>query len=186
MLKWLIVVLMALGLLAMVGASLNSCQTNKELVSEKEVEKIINILNEAETPFIEPDLGYNLFYGDFSEIEKIAQIPKWIMDHFPHVPGRSWNSPEQIIRNGYVNFNDFTILLINIAKVRFDVELDLVIMDTRDVILDYGQDNQAMIGYKGKIYVAFDIRYQIDKKPKYFYPFNKVIDTDNIIRRGII
>jgi hypothetical protein len=132
-----------------------------------------------------PILGYDLYYGDYSEIQYITDIPTWIQTHFDYQCSNDWYSPEEITKNGFINLNGFAILLMNIAKVQFDIEFNLVLIDTYD-LMEYGIHNQAMVEYQRLIFNIFDLNYVIsNRQPNTMYLFNTVFRIFRIDFRTI-
>lgn len=176
--RWLIMLTMILTLFC-------SCVTTTEKVIEEiKTEEILKL--PTEEIFIEPLLGFDLYYGDYTEIQDMYAISEWIMTNFIFVPGDTWNSPEEIMQNQYINFNGFTILLMNIAKVKFNIELNLAIIDVHD-LLEYGQTNHALVEYQGIVYTVFDLYYGIfNRQPKYIYLFDKVFNSSHLDPNTIV
>jgi hypothetical protein len=143
----------------------------KTIKKEEEVTEILQLPLINSTELI---LGYDLYYGDYSEIQHITLISIWIQANFEYKYSNDWYSPEEITKNGFINLNGFATLLINIAKVRFNIEFDLVLIDTYD-IMKYGTYNQAMVKYQGRIFNIFDLNSVIlNREPNIIYLFNEV------------
>lgn len=159
--------------------------------TDEEVEEIIEIIQGViveEEVFIEPLLGFELFYGDFN-VDFIYEIPFLLKDNLSRVIDNSWNDPETILRNGYGNLNDFTIMFINIAKVIFDVEYDMAIIDTREYLYLgnlYGKKYHPMPMLDGVIYNVFDMGIYFPEEPLYIYKFNEVFNTVRLDTKTIL
>ena len=71
---------------------------------------------------------HNLYYGDFSEIENLEDISAWIMGNVFYKVDiiESWDNPQEVLERGYGDCDDFSLLVMNIAYVRFGVKYDLV------------------------------------------------------------
>ena len=170
--RWLIMLTMILTLL------FSYITAENVIVEEQQVEEILKL--PIEEIFVEPLLGFDLYYGDYTEIQDMYAISEWIMTNFIFVPGDTWSSPEEIMQKQYINFNDFTILLMNIAKVKFNIELNLAIIDIHD-LLEYGQTSHALVEYQGIVYTVFNLHYGIfNRQPKYIYLFDVVFNIHHL------
>lgn len=127
----------------------------------------------GEEVFTEPELGFELVYANFA-VGDLQGISALIMANMPVKEGEEFNSPETILSSGMGTKNDFAIMFINIAKVMFDVELDLAIIDTRDYLGEVGSKYHAMIMYNGIIYNVYDIRFYFPVEPSHVYKFHEV------------
>jgi hypothetical protein len=137
-----------------------------------------------EEVFIEPVLGFDLFYGYF-EVTSIQEISELIMTNMPIIEGNEFNAPETIYNNKAGTKNDFAIMFINIAKVMFNVEFDLAIIDTREYLEGKGYKYHAMISYNGIIYNVYDTKYYFPLEPSHVYRFNEVFKVEKIQRMNV-
>lgn len=164
--KWLILMLMFLTLL--VTSLIVGCAT-VDIVQTAEVDE----LKLPEEIFTEPQLGFDLYYGDF-EVSNIQEISALILTHMTIIPGTDFNDPETIYKNKSGTRNDFPIMFMNIAKVVFDVELDLAIIDTSVYLGANGYKYHAMVSYNEVVYNVYDTRYYFPLQPLYLYRFKAV------------
>jgi hypothetical protein len=154
--------LMMMMLIILISVSCISTKNEQSIIEEE----VIQISKLPLINSIELILDYDLYYDDYSEIKHITIISIWIQAHFNYEHSNIWLSPEEIMQNDSINLNNFAILLMNIAKVRFNIEFNLVLAGTY---------NQAMIEYQGRIFNIFDLNYIVlDQQPNAIYLFNEV------------
>jgi hypothetical protein len=74
-----------------------------------------------------------LYYGDFSGIETFQDIAKWLKRNIRYQPDGldRWTAPAETIRRGYGDCDDWTLLYMNIAYIKFGLKLDFTAVNDR-------------------------------------------------------
>ena len=110
----------------------------------------------ADSYYQQQAAGHELYYGDFSEIQTLQDISVWIMNNVYYKADEtdSWDNPEEVIKRGYGDCDDFAILVMNIAYVRFGIEFDLVLVDTEIMksIEEGGNINHASVAINQAVF----------------------------------
>lgn len=70
--------------------------------------------------------GHTLYYGDFSEIDALQNISAWLLERVVVAEGSGLRDPAECLETGTASPIEFALLIMNIAKVQFDIELSLV------------------------------------------------------------
>lgn len=101
--------------------------------------------------------GHSLYYSDdFNNISSYSDIDNWIGKNITYKSESSdvWQNPEETIKKGYGDCEDFAILYMNILYVRFGIKAVLVICDsdkmTARTVVDGGEINHAILYFAGK------------------------------------
>ena len=170
--RWLIVLVMFLSSFCIFSGGNNDATIGEGEDAIVQEEKII--IEE----FVEPELGYGLFYRDF-EASDVRQVINVMTRNLVYEPGSRFSDPQTIFKRGTATVNELTIMFINIVKVNFDLEVDLAIVDTREIMRGSGlrQKYQAMPSYEGVVYNLFNIKKYFPLEPLYFYEFEEVFNT---------
>lgn len=134
--------------------------TTKEQVVELPEEENVFVVEEWE----EPEFGFKEFYDpNFGVLQTVPQIPQWVFSFLQFESNADgWRSPEEILKSGTCNINDYAILFMNILKVRFDIECNLVIIDGKEAFSEHGFAFHPLIEYQGHVYNVY--------APDYIFP----------------
>ena len=129
------------------------------------------------------DMLNNVEFYDFADydltgIDSYRDIARWINARVQYKADtlEYFSSPEDTLRRGLGDCEDFSMLYINIAKIVLDIEMDLVILNipVLRVIVEGGIGNHVDVHYNGVLYSA---QLGIERFPTpilYIYTFDEV------------
>lgn len=98
--------------------------------------------------------GFNLFYGDFSAIDSLWDIPYWMDKYVTFKETTEVLSPKEVMKRGFGDCDGYALLFMNIAYVRFGIKPSLCLVDYSRAIVDGGYVNHAIVKVNGKYYHA--------------------------------
>jgi hypothetical protein len=117
--------------------------------------------------FIEQFSNHQLYYGDFSEIETPSDIDEWIWERFTYVEG-PLIEPELALSLGYGDCDTFSLLFLNILKVRFDIEYDITLLQISERVY------HATISSNSTLYDAYNYPLQMVSDEYLTVKFNNI------------
>lgn len=90
--------------------------------------------------------GHTLYYGDFSEIDSIDDIPDYMDRYVDYLKTINAQDPEYTLFIGTGDCDCFALLYQNILFVRFGIKSDLgIVKNTDRHVVEGGRTNHAVI-----------------------------------------
>jgi len=98
-----------------------------------------------------------LFYGNFNEINSFEDIAEWIGKNVRYANEYvdHWDDPKVTVLRGYGDCDDYAILFMNIAYVRWGIELDFVAVNRHDRQATNLEPDHAEIRYGWNTYSIY-------------------------------
>lgn len=131
--------------------------------------------------------GFELYYTDYSEIETIDDIAPWICDRVTYRSDDSvygedtFQSPKTTLESGYGDCEDFSLVWINIAFIKFGIKADLpmVLMETlpepmQKTRVNGGSFDHVMVYYNGLVYEPQNDCVYENVTIEYIYTFDEL------------
>jgi hypothetical protein len=130
-------------------------------------------------------LGHNLYYGDFGDIREVVQIPGYVLTRIKPIEVYSFNDPMEALGLKEASYFEYVLIVMNIAKVRFNIEFDLVFVGAKDG--SGAMLKLPVLGYKGKIILPQDLSRVYDPRNVIVsYSFNEVfMATDGRLKNSV-
>jgi hypothetical protein len=122
----------------------------------------------------------SLYYGDFSEIESVDKISKWINTKIKYEKTKDILTPEEILQKGKCDCDGYSLLFMNIAYVRFGIKCSLSLVDTKDrKVVEGGDINHAIVKLPNGILIEPQTGRKVYYDVCFEYTFDEIFIKEN-------
>jgi hypothetical protein len=118
--------------------------------------------------------GFSLYYGDFSSVRNMSDIPDFMYQRVKYSDTDDPQSPEYTLSRGKGDCDCYAMLYMNIAFVRFGVKCDLAFCDASRQIIEGGKINHAVVRLPSGEYIG------AQSGLPYTGPIGYVLDFDEV------